>query len=158
MNLLDERLQVLQVLLARVLLHLLPVAVGDDGGEPCDALLAAQLLVLAVGAGAVHLGHGDGVAVGVRLRQVLPDGRQLLAVAAPRREELDHRHADDLDCVLEVVLVQDEDVGLFLFVHFRFLGLRNAFPHRRHKVAELVNVPENNNSNNNYTVYFEKSS
>merc|ERR1719277_379870 len=55
--LLDERLEGLDRPLAAELLHLLPLLVEVQRGEPVDALRGAELLVLVVIRRAVHLGH-----------------------------------------------------------------------------------------------------
>jgi hypothetical protein len=73
---------------------------------PCPhPLFRAELLVLVVVRRAVDLGDGDGVVALILRGQLLPDGREPLAVAAPRRKELDQRHAA-LDGVLQGAIHQ----------------------------------------------------
>ena len=77
-----------------------------DGGEALHAVLAAQALVLV----AVYGAHADQALE--RLGRLLVLGRQLLAVAAPRRVELDDPDAVRvLDAVVEVVGVEVDDAG-----------------------------------------------
>ena len=75
-------------------------------GEPVDALRGAELLVLVVVRRAVHLGHSHVGGGGKLAGQLVPGGRQPLAVAAPRGEELDKGDAAP-DLVLEAVLVEE---------------------------------------------------
>ena len=75
-------------------------------GEPVDALRGAELLVLVVVRRAVHLGHRHVGGGGKLAGQLVPGGRQPLAVAAPRGKELDEGDAAP-DLVFEAVLVEE---------------------------------------------------
>ena len=82
----DECNQALQIPSALVVIDL-AVLEPLQRGEALHAMLAAELLV---GVG-VDLGDGDLVCVLEGVAQLLVDGREGLAVAAPGREELDER-------------------------------------------------------------------
>lgn len=82
----DEGDQALQVAAALVVVDL-AVLEPLQGGEALHAMLAAEVLV---GVG-VDLGDGELVRVLEGVGQLLVDGREGLAVAAPGREELDER-------------------------------------------------------------------
>lgn len=117
--LIDETHQIVEAAIALILFDALAVDVQENGRITVDALVAAQALRL----GAVHLGHFDGGA-GILDGQIVPGGRHALAVAAPRRKELDNRHAR-CGGVLEAVLGQFEDASVSRLGGglLRFLGL-----------------------------------
>lgn len=72
--------------------------------------MGAEFLVLVVVRRAVHLGHRHVVHGGELGGELVPRGRQSLAVAAPGREELDDGHAAS-DRALEGVFVQELGLG-----------------------------------------------
>ena len=92
-ELVDELLEGLEVALAVVLLLLGAVLVQVEGGEAVDALGVAEVLVVVLVGRAVDLGDLDAGDTGELGGQLVPGGREPLAVAAPRRVELDESHA-----------------------------------------------------------------
>lgn len=107
---LNEGAQALQIAAALVILGGVALAIEPlEGGEALDAKLLAQRAVR-VG---VDLCHADLVlCVLEHAAQLLPHGRQVLAVPAPRREEFDQRWLARLEHdVVEVVGDEVEDGG-----------------------------------------------
>ena len=82
---LGELGELVEVAAALVVLQVVRISVLESG-ESLDAYLVA--LALATG-GAVHIGDQDVLGAGVLRHQLVPVGLHLLAVSAPRREELD---------------------------------------------------------------------
>jgi len=106
----DEGREALQVAAAVVVLGVLALAIEPlEGREALDAILLAQIAVLVrvePGDGELVLGEGEG------LRELLVDGGEVAAVAAPGGVEFDERGLAGLeDDLVEVLGDQVDDRG-----------------------------------------------